>query len=190
MKRTIFLASALTTIMVTASGCSGLHKALGFEKQPPDEYTVVENAPLTLPPDFGLRAPSAEGGRPAQSSTEERAREAVFTAGNTAPTPDNTNVGGDLSPGESALLQGAGATGASPAIREQIDQDSAAKRSDSESLIHRLLYRGIKKPADTETLDAQKEADRINRDASAGKPITGGDTPAIQRTSHSIFDAL
>ena len=122
MKRTIFLASALTTLMVTTSGCSTLHKAMGFEKQPPDEYTVVENAPLTLPPDFGLRAPSADSSKPAQSSTEERAREAVFTAGNTAATADASSAGGDLSPGEAALLKGAGATSANSAIRDQIDQ--------------------------------------------------------------------
>ncbi len=189
MKRTIFLASALTTVLVTASGCSSLHKAMGFEKQPPDEYTVVENAPLTLPPDFGLRAPSAENGKPAQSTTEERAREVVFTAGNTATAGETSNLGGGLSPGEAALLKGAGATGANPAIREQVDQESAAKRSASESLVNRLLFRGIKKPTD-ENLDAQKEADRIEKDANAGKPITGGDTPAIQRTGHSVFDAL
>lgn len=189
MKRTIFLASALTTVMVTASGCSSLHKAMGFEKQPPDEYTVVENAPLTLPPDFGLRAPSADSGKPAPSTTEERAREVIFSAGNTASAGSTADVGGDLSPGEAALLKGAGATAANPAIRAQVDQDNAAKRSANESLINRLLYRGIKKPSE-ETLDAQKEAERIQKDASAGKPVTGGDTPAIQRTGHSLLDSL
>lgn len=189
MKRTIFLASALAAVSVTASGCSSLHKAMGFEKQPPDEYTVVENAPLTLPPDFGLRAPSAETGKPAQSSTQERAREVVFTAGNSPISAADNAAGGGLTAGEAALLNGAGATQANPAIRAQIDQESAAKRNASESLINRLLYRGIKKPTD-ETIDAQKEAERIEKDSTAGKPITGGDAPAIQRTSHSIFDSL
>jgi Protein of unknown function (DUF3035) len=189
MKRTIILASALTAFMVTASGCSALHQAMGFEKQPPDEYTVVENAPLTLPPDFGLLAPSAEHGKPAQSSTEDRAREVVFTAGNTASSGDSNVSGGDLSPGEAALLKGAGAVSPNPAIRQQIDQETAAKRNDSETLINRILYHGLKKKTD-ETLDAQKESERIQKDVDSGKPITGGDTPAIQRTSHSVLDAL
>ena len=183
MKRTILLASLLGTVLVTTSGCSSLGKTLGLVKQPPDEYTVVENAPLTMPPDFGLRPPAANSGRPIDTNVQDQAVDTIFT---TVPSTGTAASGASLSPGESALLGQAGASNADPAIRDQLGHDSAT--SDA-SLIHRILY-WHRTPSSDQTLDAQKEADRIQSDVSNGKPITSGNSPTIQRTNRTIFDAL
>ncbi len=50
-----FIAVAL--IGLTASGCGGLKDDLGLAKKAPDEFAVVRNAPLSLPPNFNLRPP-------------------------------------------------------------------------------------------------------------------------------------
>jgi hypothetical protein len=189
MKRTILLASAMAVVLVTASGCSGFRQAMGGEKEPPDEYTVVENAPLTLPPDFGLRPPRSPDTRPATPSTQQQAEQTVFSSG-VSPGGSGPDTGtSNLSPGESALLSQAGAGNVSPGIRSQIEQDETSSAKTDQGLIHRLLYRGRTKPED-QTLDPVKESARIQADMTAGKPVTSGSAPAIQRTSHTLFDAL
>ena len=44
-------------VLSALGGCSGVSESLGFAKQSPDEFAVVRNAPLTLPPDYTLRPP-------------------------------------------------------------------------------------------------------------------------------------
>jgi len=53
----------LVVVVVAASlvgGCSGIGRALGFSKRPPDEFEVLARAPLVVPPDFNLRPPAEE----------------------------------------------------------------------------------------------------------------------------------
>ena len=45
-------------VSLSVSGCSEARRAMGFEKQPPDEFQVVQRAPLALPPEFSLRPPA------------------------------------------------------------------------------------------------------------------------------------
>lgn len=48
----------LAAIAITAAACGeGLKQDLGLSKQAPDEFAVVRNAPLSLPPNFNLRPP-------------------------------------------------------------------------------------------------------------------------------------
>lgn len=39
------------------AACGGVKDDLGLSKEAPDEFAVVRNAPLSLPPDFNLRPP-------------------------------------------------------------------------------------------------------------------------------------
>jgi len=50
-----FLAIAATAS--TLAACGGLKEDLGLSKKAPDEFAVVRNAPLSLPPDYNLRPP-------------------------------------------------------------------------------------------------------------------------------------
>jgi hypothetical protein len=48
---------AISSICITAAACGGLQNDLGLSKKAPDEFSVVRNAPLSLPPNFSLRPP-------------------------------------------------------------------------------------------------------------------------------------
>jgi hypothetical protein len=57
MTRT-FRILALATAGAMLAGCSGgVQESLGLKKKAPDEFSVVRNAPLSLPPNFSLRPP-------------------------------------------------------------------------------------------------------------------------------------
>ena len=89
-------------IVLGTAGCGDTRKALGFEKNPPDEFQVISRAPLSMPPDFALRPPDPGAPRPQEQSPREQAQTVVFGSGGT------TTYTGDGSPGEAALLQQAG----------------------------------------------------------------------------------
>lgn len=60
MQRTLrFLhrAAPVAALGLTVAACGGLKDDLGLSKEAPDEFAVVRNAPLSLPPDFNLRPP-------------------------------------------------------------------------------------------------------------------------------------
>jgi hypothetical protein len=57
MTRT-FRILALAVTAAALAGCSGgVQESLGLKKKAPDEFAVVRNAPLSLPPNFNLRPP-------------------------------------------------------------------------------------------------------------------------------------
>ena len=91
-------------------GCGGVGKSLGFGKQSPDEFAVVRNAPLSLPPDYTLRPPRPGAARPQEEQLSIQAENSVFGRdSNAASRPE--------SEGEYALLREANALAANPAGR-------------------------------------------------------------------------
>lgn len=47
----------IAALGATTAACGSLKEDLGLLKEAPDEFAVVRNAPLSLPPDFNLRPP-------------------------------------------------------------------------------------------------------------------------------------
>lgn len=84
------LAILLLGSAVALSACGGeTRKMLGLGKTPPDEFTVVKRAPLSLPPNYALRPPEPGAARPQEPSPTEQARQQVFglsRSNQTAPT--------------------------------------------------------------------------------------------------------
>jgi hypothetical protein len=67
MPRNIIFLSLLT-LMLLASGCSKKTKSFfGLSKTTPDEFAVIQNQPLTVPPMFTLQNPNL-----AQDSTNSK----------------------------------------------------------------------------------------------------------------------
>lgn len=187
--RTFFRAATAAGFALVLSGCSNLSHTLGLEKQPPDEFTVVQSPPLVMPPDFGLRPPASPSQKPAETPVEEQARQTVFRLNDSAATPlgaPSTTDNG-LTPGENALLAQAGASNANPAIRDQVDAETAA--SPDETFADKLLFWKTPQKPD-ETLDASAEAKRLQQNAALGQPVTNGATPVIQRTQRTIFNTI
>ena len=95
----------------------------GLGKRAPDETSVVEQAPLELPPDFDLRPPVPGAERPQERAAGAQAREIVVGA---AAAEDSAPVGGA---GERSLLARAGADEADPAIRDVLKPARARSSS-------------------------------------------------------------
>jgi hypothetical protein len=191
---------AAVGLAMTLGGCTDVRRALGMEKVIPDEFAVVSRAPLAIPPDYSLRPPQP-GAAPSQEvPAQDRAKEAVFRAGQQqASLPPAAT---ERSAGEGALLQKAGAPNADPAIREHVRDDVALSPQNQRGFVDKLLFWRKSGPPDSnEVIDPNKEAERIKQAQSAGTPVApdapGGTsqaatqqpTPTIERKkSTSIFN--
>jgi hypothetical protein len=179
-----FLALAL-------GGCGEARKAIGWDKNPPDEFRVVTRAPLSVPPEFGLRPPTPGAPRPQEGTTTDQARNAITgnrtaTAGRTPPAPLAVSR---QSPGESALLARAGAERADPSIRTTVDREAAALVDADRSFTDKLVFWRQPEPPGT-VVDAEREAKRLRENQALGRATTEGDTPIIRRRQRGLFEGL
>lgn len=187
------LVAALGAAALPLAGCDSFNRAIGKTRVIPDEFQVVSNAPLAIPPDYALRPPRVGNG-PEQSNPTEQARETVFRAGDnnsgqqaSAPAPDNT-----MSTGEQDLLKQAGAASVSPDIRRTVDADPSDGVPFERGLVDKLLFwSGPTTPPSNQVLNPGDEAARIHlaqsvaqpdASASAATPAPGAVTPTIERT--------
>jgi hypothetical protein len=178
--------AVLALVAVAASGCSTLRSVAGLDKSgTPDEFQVVSRAPLSIPPDFGLRAPDPGAQRPQETSPTDRARQIVIDrqGGTDEPLPTVTG----LSPSESALLRQAGASSVSANIRRDLDRETTTLAQTDKRWIDNLLF--WKTPLQPgEIVDAEKESQRLRGNAALNRPTTEGETPSIKKKRTALFD--
>jgi len=154
------------------SGCGGASEVLGLGRQSPDEFAVVDRAPLSLPPDYKLLPPKPGADRPQEIKTEDRASHILFGKKQI----DNSNI----SNSEKALLKSAGATKADPNIRSVIDKEADQHVVGSRYLLDKLLW--WRDPADNSTtVDASKEAQRLRTAKKNKEPVNKKPTPVIEK---------
>lgn len=174
MKKTTAL--VLTLMAATAlAGCDGARKALVQSKAAPDEFEVYTRAPLTMPPDYGLRPPA--DGQTAEAgavSTRDDARR-VLLGSPTAPVQPIEAA----TPGTSMLLAMAGAEHAEPGIRQIVDRETSSYATEDLRFMERLMYGDEANGAGT-VVDPAGEAKRIQETQALGQPINAGDTPMIE----------
>lgn len=168
----LFVAVAILPLMACSS--SKAKKALGVGRQSPDEFTVVERAPLTLPPSYDLQAPQPGAPRPQETSTIDQARTLI--------TGQTSVQQGGMSDGEAALVQQAGGAGANPEIRQVLNQEYGVvpEGSKSERTIDKLLP--FKEDATKgKVIDPNEEAEALrDTGVNAPKPVTAEDRAAEQ----------
>jgi hypothetical protein len=176
------LRPVLTTLLLLSTAlplvaCEGTKEQLGLTRRTPDEFAVVQRAPLEMPPDFYLRPPTPGAARPQEQTVEAQAQTAIMGAPRAAK---------GTSKGESALLQKTGATTqADPTIRSTINAETAAIAAAEKPTVQRILDIG----GDTEgkidgpapVVDPVAEAQRLKANKQAGKPVTDGVTPTIKK---------
>lgn len=195
MKRTAYLGTTLALLVMGLSGCSDTRKALGIDKAPPDEFSVVSGAPLTMPPDFNLRPPRSPSDKPPSETAAQAGRQTVFRADSKGPAKSAPgsivgSTGAPLSAGEQALIAKAGAGGADPSIRQQVDKDTTQLNADnSGGFVDSLLF-WREPPVPGEAVDASREAQRLRENSALGKPASAGDTPQIQRTQRAWLEGI
>jgi hypothetical protein len=181
-------AVSVTALVMAAglalAGCSDARKALGWDKNPPDEFKIVNRAPLSQPPNYALRPPQPGAPRPQETSTQDRVRQSVIGAnGNPAGGAQTASA---ASAGESALLARIGTSRVDPRIREVVDSEAQSAVEADRTLVDRIIF--WRKPEEPGTvIDPQKESQRLRENAALGRPATEGDTPTIQRRERGIF---
>ena len=77
MKRAIMFAA--TALLLAGCGESG--DVFGFERGGPDEFTVVRNPPLSVPPQVTLRPPEEGAVRSNRDLSSDQARDSLLAAG-------------------------------------------------------------------------------------------------------------
>lgn len=162
---------ALIAAASAASGCGSLQRAVGGTKVSPDEFRVVSQAPLTLPPDYSLRPPRPGEPRPQELQPTQEARASLF----------GQDVAASASNGERTLVGAAHAEAVDPNIRDTIDFENQGIVRRSEGFVDRLISFGA--PGSTSApLDAAAEQQRL-ADEDAIRRTTGGGQVVIQRDS-------
>jgi hypothetical protein len=184
--RVLLAASVAVGAAIALSGCSDTRKALGFEKAPPDEFQVVERAPLSMPPDFSLRPPAPGAVRPQEGNTRDQARAAL--AGRSLGTPISAQ---GRSTGDVTLLKKAGADQIQPDIRVLVNKETQAIAETDKSFTDKLVFwRKPDGPGAGEQLDATREAQRLRENQALGRSVGDGDSPRIARRKKGMLEGI
>ena len=168
-------------ILVLASSALTACGLAGGPSPGPDEFAVVTRAPLSLPPDYGLRPPRPGAARPNEASPRDDAQEGLLrNLGNRGGRSSaKQKVPGHFTNGEAALLKRAEALNVDPKIREIVERESG-RVVESDSLVDTLVFWKDKTPAQT-LVNPKLEAERLRGNAALGKPATTGTTPIIKK---------
>jgi len=168
-------------------GCEDVRSALGQTKSAPDEFAVYSRAPLSLPPEYGLRPPAPGTSRPQEVMPRDEARRAMLGAKNALKTSDA--VPEESSPGIQILLKNLGTQDANPNIRTTINRETTILGEEDKSFAESIMF------WNTETqyglvVDPTKEAKRIRGNQALGRPITEGEVPTIERKHEALLEGV
>ncbi len=167
-------------VLTALSGCSSVKQELGVGRHSPDEFTVIKRAPLSLPPEYTLRAPGT-GEAPAASIVSNQAKTIVLGA------PAQEVVTGDA---EAVFLNQLGAQNADASIRNTIAEENGYIALENQKVVDKLIFWEENAPTDADLpasqVDAKKEAERLRDNRASGQPANSGDVPVIKKTEGAI----
>ncbi len=171
---TVFIAAALT------SGCEGERSVFGEQKKAPDEFAVYSRAPLSLPPNFGLRPPRPGADRPQVVAPRNDARKALLGDGAAAAVVQEADDE-KLSPGIKALLKQAGADKNEPEIRSLVNRETfMLSGGGDENFVDSILFWRKERALKGAVIDPGEEERRMRAKKSSGDAVVD-QTPTIQR---------
>jgi|TARA_Y100000588_G_scaffold82294_1_gene86710 hypothetical protein len=155
-------------------GCSvdSVRETMGMGKRSPDEYLIVERAPLSVPPSYELRPPSASDLEAQYASLRKRAQDILIGSANGGEKP--------MSESELAFLSDAGALNSGSEIRHIIDTESGVRFVEDDRFVDELMFWTDKEGTEF-IVDPVAEAERLRRNALSGMPVTYGASPTIER---------
>ncbi len=112
--------------------CSSIRQSVGLTKVTPDEFLTVSTAPLTLPPEYGLRPPEPGQPRPQDVTPEIEARRILA----------NERGAVTRSEGEQLLAQrvGAGTDAVDSRVRYQIDNEFGDLAHKEQGWAERVMF--------------------------------------------------
>lgn len=168
------------------AGCSsGVKKQLGLGRNSPDEFMVVKRAPLTLPPDYNLRAPGSPGADAAamQNDAVNQAKAALL---------GHQELPASAGTAEKELMTRMGVQRANPDIRTLIDKENGYIALKNKPVVDKLIFWDDKnkapssKDVPSSVVDAKAEAERLKKNKEEGKPVNAGDVPVIEKKKSTI----
>ena len=162
---------AVLTLAASAlalSACGSIRQGVGLSKVVPDEFVTVSTAPLTVPPEYGLRPPAPGQPRPQELAPESAARQ-ILLGQRQAIT---------RTPGEQGLVAQAGADQADPLARYVIDDEFGDIAHKDESWANRVMFwrkddASTQAPTVRQTAEGQKTID-ASTEAARLQALTGG----------------
>lgn len=175
-------------VLAALSGCGNTRQMLGLDKQTPDEFKIINRAPLSLPPDYALRIPEPGAVRPQEQTIPQRAIAAIT---GTPVSADANAASADpaASPGEDAFMKHFGADRAMPDIRQVVARENSVLTAEDQTFLDSLMF--WRSPQDrSPVVDAPREAQRLRENAALGKPVDDGETPTIQKRKKALLEGI
>ncbi|MBT3238893.1 MAG: DUF3035 domain-containing protein [Rhodospirillaceae bacterium] len=165
MKTKIHFVLAMLLVASSVAACTNDSAIFTEEKAAPDEFAVYSRAPLSLPPDFGLRPPKPGATRPQVIAPRNEAREALLGSRAVATQNKTASVGkGDLSPGMQAIIRLSGGDQAEPNIRELVNRETASLSGIGEKdVVDKILFWRDSGALKGAVLDPDAEERRLKR---------------------------
>jgi hypothetical protein len=154
---------------------------VNIDADSPDEFQVMVRAPLSMPADYGLRAPAPGATQPQDEQLRDRTRQIVLDAdgGKNKPTAKPTAIAG-VRPEEAILLRKLGAGDVDPNIRQVVERETTAIEIEANGFVEDLMFWKAKKnPA--RLVDPAQERRRLQANEALGRPANAGTTPVIER---------
>ncbi|WGM46306.1 hypothetical protein KOAAANKH_01174 [Brevundimonas sp. NIBR10] len=124
------IVSLLAVSALSLGACQGMRQSIGLTKVVPDEFVTVSTAPLSVPPEYGLRPPSPGQPRPQELAPESAARQILLGQRQSI----------TRTPGEQALVTAAGADRADPLARYVVDDEFGDLTHKEESFANRVMF--------------------------------------------------
>lgn len=160
----------LTTSVFALGACSSLQTGIGLNKITPDEFLTVSTAPLTVPPEYGLRPPAPGQPRPQELAPESAARQ-ILLGQRQAVT---------RSGGEQQLVAQAGGDRADPLARYVVDDEFGDLAHKEEGWANRIMFWRRDDAASQAPTAIQTSEGAVNVDAASEyarvQALTGGRT--------------
>ena len=178
LTRTAVLTLAASALVL--GGCNTVRNSIGLAKVTPDEFLTVSTAPLTVPPEYGLRPPAPGQPRPQELAPESAARQ-ILLGQRQAIT---------RSAGEEAFVTAAGAAQADPLARYVVDDEFGDLAHKEQNWADRILFwRGD--DASTQTSTQVRTSDGVMTidpatEAARLQELTGGQAILIERGGGGI----
>lgn len=166
--------------------CDTIRDVTGQNKKAPDEFQVVRQAPLVLPPDYSLRPPQPGAARPQELQPREQAQAAL--GGRGSPTRGSAALGATA--GESALLTEANANNADPDIRRKVNEEFTQLSDRGAGFVDRLMFWRKPENPTGPLVDPAKETQRIREAQAAGETPAGDGVPTVQRRQRGLLEGL
>ena len=128
--------------------CSKIRESAGVNRKNIDEFTVVENPPLVIPPDFNLLSPEQLAEKDIDNIESDLAKEILFGL-----NEENDNENTKLSTMENILIQ-TNANESNNSIRQEINEKFAFEKESNSN----------KWNDEVEILDSIAESERLRNE--------------------------